>query len=151
MVLWPRKLSQKWPREPWQRTFLEFSRGSVAAEAIAEVAAGALAAHFSRVFTWFCGRRSYRRSGRGSSGSAFFYSFHVVLWPRRLSEKWPWEPWQRTFLEFSRGSVAGEAIAQMAMENAHSESKMKHFLAPCRKIDFLRFSLSCPSKSLRRP
>ena len=92
----------KWRRKLWKRTFLEFSCGSVAAEAIAEVAAGALAAHFSRVFTWFCGRGGYRRSGRGSRSSALFSSFHVVLWPRKLSQKWPQKPWQRTFLEFLR-------------------------------------------------
>ena len=55
MVLWPRKQLQEWPREPWQRTFLEFSRGSVAAEAIGDVTAGALLesdpVHFSHVFS----------------------------------------------------------------------------------------------------
>ena len=151
VVLKPRVLSQKRPRKPWQRTFLEFSRGS---------------AHFSGVFTWFCGCGSNRRSGRGSPGraqkahwslrgllgsqmlilkrnwstpwrpveklifvafpgfsqpscrgspgSALFLSFHVVLKPRVLSQKWPRKPWQRTFLEFSRGSVAAEAIAEVA-------------------------------------
>ena len=51
--------------------------------------AEALAAHFAQVAICFCGRGGYRRSGRGSFGSALFSSFHVVLWPRRLSEKWP--------------------------------------------------------------
>ena len=114
MVLWPRRQSQELPREPWHRTFLEFSRGSDAAGAIAEVAAEALAAHFSGVFMRFCDRGGYRRSGRGSPGSALFPSFHVVLWPRKLSQKWPRKLWQRTFLEFSRGSVAAEAIAGVA-------------------------------------
>ena len=74
-----RRLSDRWSREPWQRTFLEFSRVSGVSEAIGQVVAGALAAHFSRVFTWFCGRGSSRRSGRESPGSALFSSFHVVL------------------------------------------------------------------------
>ena len=130
-----------WPRESWQHTFLEFSRGSAAADAAEEVAAEAPVALFSRVFTWFC--------GRGNSESTLFSSFHVVLWPRRLSQKWLREPWQNIFLEFSRDSVAAEAIGEVATEsppvaprlfglqNAHSESKLKHFLASCRKADFL--------------
>ena len=90
---WPRKRqSKKWPRKLWQRTFLEFLRASVAAKAIGEGAAEALAAHFSEVFTCFCGRGSYRRSGRWSPGNALFPSFHVILWPRRLSEKLPRKP-----------------------------------------------------------
>ena len=54
--------------------------------------------------------------GHGGLGSVLFSSFHVVLWPRKLSQKWPREPWQRTFLEFSRGSVSAETIAQVAAE-----------------------------------
>ena len=60
VALWQRRLSQKWQRGPWQRSFLGFSRGSVSAKTIAEVAAEAQAAHFSRVFMWFYGRGSYR-------------------------------------------------------------------------------------------
>ena len=108
--------SAKWPRKPWKRTFLKFSHVSEAVGAIAEVAAEALAAHFSGVFMWFCGRGSSCRSGRGSPGSALFTSFHMVLWPRKLSQKLPRKLWQRTFLEFSRGSVAAEAIAEVAAE-----------------------------------
>ena len=84
---------------------------SVAAGAIREVAAEALSAHFSRVSKCFRGR-----SGRGSPGSALFSGFHVLLWQRRLSEKWPRKPWQRGFLEFSRASVAAEAIREVTAE-----------------------------------
>ena len=59
-----------------------------AEEAIREVAAEALAAHFSRVFTCFCGGGGYPRRGRGSPGTTLFLRFHVFLWPRRLSENW---------------------------------------------------------------
>ena len=138
VVLKPRVLSQKWPRKPWQRTFLEFSRGSVAAEAVAGVAAGALAAHFPRVFTWFCGRGSYRRSGRGSSASALFWSFQVVLWQSRR------EPWPRP-----EGPLV--APRPFGLPNAHSEKKLEHSLASCRKIDFLRFSLIFSAKLPRKP
>ena len=101
ILLGSRRLSCPWSREPWQRTFLEFShaswlrtflefsRASGVAEAVGQVAAGALAAHFSRVFAWFCGRGSYSRCRRGNTGSALSSSFHVILWPPRLSEKWP--------------------------------------------------------------
>ena len=84
-----------------------------------QMAAEALEAHFSRVFTWFCGRGNSNRfwiDFETHSGAIWidfdtnytlFSSFHVVLWPRKL--------WKHIFLKFSRGSVVAEAIAEVAV------------------------------------
>ena len=88
--------STKLPRKPWKRTFLEFSRGSEAAGAIAEVAAEALAAHFSRVSRRFCGRGGSRRSGRGSPDRAQkahwslrdFFGSQMLILKRNWSTLW---------------------------------------------------------------
>ena len=71
-------------------TYFEFARVSGVSEVIGEVVAGALAAHFLRVFTCFWSLGGYRAVSR--------------------------EPWQRTFLKFSRVSGVLEAIEQVIAE-----------------------------------